>query len=173
VNSSPATPRLTGIGQRLRCGGAVAYGVPLISLLPTALAYYVRQNVEAHNRLRFNETSQATQEAIERRTQAYLDAMLGARGLFYASRSVDHEEWMPAPSTRVVRELTAMGYGNAYEYEGGKQHWMEAGYPIRERRTSVGRLKVEVYHLPRRGRIMPSECTFEQEVETDGQSSLT
>jgi hypothetical protein len=22
-----------------------------------------------------------------------------------------------------------MGYGNAYEYEGGKQDWMEAGYP--------------------------------------------
>jgi rhodanese-related sulfurtransferase len=23
-----------------------------------------------------------------------------------------------------------MGYENAYEYEGGKQDWMEAGYPI-------------------------------------------
>ena len=82
-----------GIGQRLRLGGA-AYGVLLILLLLTALAYYyVRQNVEAQNRLRFDETTQATQEAIERRTQAYLDAMLGARGLFYASRAVDREEW--------------------------------------------------------------------------------
>jgi rhodanese-related sulfurtransferase len=25
--------------------------------------------------------------------------------------------------------LTAMGYENAYEYEGGKHDWMEAGYP--------------------------------------------
>jgi rhodanese-related sulfurtransferase len=25
--------------------------------------------------------------------------------------------------------LTAMGYENAREYEGGKQDWIEAGYP--------------------------------------------
>jgi len=23
-----------------------------------------------------------------------------------------------------------MGYQNAYEYEGGKQDWIEAGYPV-------------------------------------------
>jgi serine phosphatase RsbU (regulator of sigma subunit)/CHASE1-domain containing sensor protein/anti-sigma regulatory factor (Ser/Thr protein kinase) len=81
------------IGEHLRRSGA-AYGVLLISLLLTVLAwYYVRQNVEAQNRLRFDETAQATQEAIERRTKAYLDAMFGARGLFYASRSVTREEW--------------------------------------------------------------------------------
>jgi serine phosphatase RsbU (regulator of sigma subunit)/CHASE1-domain containing sensor protein/anti-sigma regulatory factor (Ser/Thr protein kinase) len=81
------------IGHHLRRGGA-AYGVLLISLLLTLLAsYYVRHNVAAQNRLRFDETTQATQEAIERRTKAYLDAMLGARGLFYASESVDREEW--------------------------------------------------------------------------------
>jgi serine phosphatase RsbU (regulator of sigma subunit)/CHASE1-domain containing sensor protein len=81
------------IGHHLRRGGA-AYGVLLISLLLTLLAsYYVRHNVEAQNRLRFDETTQATQEAIERRTEAYLDAMLGARGLFYASKSVTREEW--------------------------------------------------------------------------------
>jgi serine phosphatase RsbU (regulator of sigma subunit)/CHASE1-domain containing sensor protein len=81
------------IGHHLRRGGA-AYGVLLISLLLTALAwYYVRHNVAAQNRIRFDETAQATQEAIERRTEAYLDAMLGARGLFYASRSVTREEW--------------------------------------------------------------------------------
>ena len=73
---------------------AAAYGVLLISLLLTALAYlYVSQNVEAQNRLRFDETTQATQEAIEHRTKAYLDAMFGARRLFYASRSVTREEW--------------------------------------------------------------------------------
>ena len=32
-------------------------------------------------------------------------------------------------STRVVREMTAMGYENAYEYEGSKHDWIEAGYP--------------------------------------------
>src|SRR3712207_220870 len=81
------------IGHHLRRGGA-AYGVLLISLLLTLLAsYYVRHNVEAQNRLRFDETTQATQEAIERRTEAYLDAMFGARGLFYASKSVTREEW--------------------------------------------------------------------------------
>jgi serine phosphatase RsbU (regulator of sigma subunit)/CHASE1-domain containing sensor protein len=84
---------LARIGYHLRRSGA-AYGVLLISLLLTALAYlYVRQNVETQNRLRFDEITQATQEAIERRTQAYLDAMLGARGLFYASRSVTRGEW--------------------------------------------------------------------------------
>jgi signal transduction histidine kinase len=84
---------LARIGYHLRRSGA-AYGVLLISLLLTALAYlYVRQNVEAQTHLRFDEITQATQEAIERRTQAYLDAMLGARGLFYASRSVTRGEW--------------------------------------------------------------------------------
>ena len=86
-----------GIRQYLR-RGAAAYGVLLISLLLTALAwYYVRQNVEAQNRVqnrvRFDEAAQATQAAIERRTEAYFDAMLGARGLFYASESVDRKEW--------------------------------------------------------------------------------
>ena len=81
------------IGSHLRRWG-VAYGVLLISLLLTAYAwYYVRQNVEAQNRLRFDEATQATQEAIERRTKAYVDAMFGARGLFYASESVTRQEW--------------------------------------------------------------------------------
>ena len=71
-----------------------AYGVLLIALLLTVLAwYYVRQNVEVQNRARFGESTQATQEALERRTKAYLDAMFGARGLFYASNSVSPEEW--------------------------------------------------------------------------------
>jgi len=71
-----------------------AYGVLLIALLLTVLAwYYVRQNVEVQNRARFEESSQATQEALERRSKAYLDAMFGARGLFYASNSVGPKEW--------------------------------------------------------------------------------
>src|SRR5215210_7017643 len=81
------------IGEHLRRSVA-AYGVLLISLLLTALAYsYVSQNVEAQGRVRFDEIAQLTQQAIERRTKAYLDAMFGARGLFYASRSVTRQEW--------------------------------------------------------------------------------
>jgi signal transduction histidine kinase len=83
----------TRLGRHLR-RGAPAYGVFLIALLLTGLAwYYVRQNVEAQTQVRFNETTRATQEAIERRAKAYLDAIFGARGLFYASQKVDREEW--------------------------------------------------------------------------------
>jgi PAS domain S-box-containing protein len=81
------------LGQHLRYA-RVAYGVLFISLFLTALAYYyVSQNVEAQTRARFDDTTQAIQEAIERRTRAYLDAMFGARGLFYASESVTRGEW--------------------------------------------------------------------------------
>jgi PAS domain S-box-containing protein len=84
---------LDRLGQHLRYAGA-AYGVLLISLFLTALAYYyVRQNAEAQTRVRFDDTTQAIHEAIERRTRAYLDAMFGARGLFYASESVTRGEW--------------------------------------------------------------------------------
>ena len=84
---------LARLGRHLR-RGAAAYVVLLISLLLTGLAWhYVRQNVEAQTRTRFAETTRATQEAIERRTKAYLDAIFGARGLFYASQSVEREEW--------------------------------------------------------------------------------
>src|SRR5215208_2993165 len=83
----------TRLGRHLR-RGAPAYGVLLIALLLTGLAsYYVRQNVEAQTHVRFDETTQATQEAIKRRAKAYLDAIFGARGLFYASQKVDREEW--------------------------------------------------------------------------------
>jgi PAS domain S-box-containing protein len=85
--------RLASFGGHLQ-RTAAAYGVVLIALLLTLLAsYYVRHNVEAQNRGRFEDTTQATQEAIERRTKAYLDAMFGARGLFYASESVNRQEW--------------------------------------------------------------------------------
>jgi len=84
---------LTRFGRYLRHRIA-AFGVLLIALFLTVLAwYYVRQNVEVQNRARFEESTQATQEALERRTKAYLDAMFGARGLFYASNSVTPEEW--------------------------------------------------------------------------------
>jgi serine phosphatase RsbU (regulator of sigma subunit)/CHASE1-domain containing sensor protein len=109
------------IGHHLRRGGA-AYGVLLISLLLTTLAYYyVRHNVEAQNRIRFDETTQAVQEAIERRTEAYLDAMLGARGLFHASRSVTREEWHNyvevIESNQRFEGLQALSYAERVEPE--------------------------------------------------------
>ena len=73
---------------------APAYGVLLISLVLSVLAFlYVRHNVNAQTSARFEDITQATQEAIERRSRAYLDAMFGARGLFYASESVTPKEW--------------------------------------------------------------------------------
>ncbi|HZB10362.1 MAG TPA: SpoIIE family protein phosphatase [Rubrobacter sp.] len=84
---------LIRLGRYLRRGSA-AYGVLLITLLLTVIAwYYVRHTVEAQDQVRFDESTQATQEALERRTKAYLDAMFGARGLYYASDSVTGREW--------------------------------------------------------------------------------
>jgi signal transduction histidine kinase len=81
------------IARHMR-GAAPAYGVLLISLCLTALAYYyVCENVEEQARVRFGEAAMAAQEAIERRVEDYLDAMFGVRGLYYASDSVSSGEW--------------------------------------------------------------------------------
>ena len=86
-------PGLDRLLEHLR-RGAAAYGVLLISLLLTALAwYYVRHTVEEQNSVRFDETVRATQAAVDRRTDDYLDAMFGARGLILASEAVDPPEW--------------------------------------------------------------------------------
>jgi len=93
LSSAALRSGLLRLGRYLRRGSA-AYGVLLITLLLTVIAwYYVRQVVEVQNRARFEESTQATQEALERRTKAYLDAMFGARGLYYASDSVTRREW--------------------------------------------------------------------------------
>ena len=84
---------LARLGRHLR-RGAAAYGVLLIGLLLTLLASsYVRQNVEAEARTRFEETTQATKAAIYRLVNAYLAAMFGARGLLRVSHSIDRDEW--------------------------------------------------------------------------------
>ncbi|MEW6637051.1 MAG: CHASE domain-containing protein, partial [Actinomycetota bacterium] len=71
-----------------------SYGVLAVSLLLSVLAWrYVAQTVEEQNRVRFEETVRATESAIDRRTDAYLDAMFGARALFFASDSVMRREW--------------------------------------------------------------------------------
>src|SRR5215208_5109304 len=112
---------LDHLGRHLRYGGA-AYGVLLFSLLLTALAYYyVSQNVEAQTRARFDDTTQAIQEAVERRTKAYLDAMFGARGLYYASESVTRREWSDYvkgidPADR-SKGLQALGYAQRVDPE--------------------------------------------------------
>ncbi|CAA9466259.1 MAG: Serine phosphatase RsbU, regulator of sigma subunit [uncultured Rubrobacteraceae bacterium] len=112
---------LTRFGRYLRRGTA-AYGVLLIALLLTVIAwYYVRQTVEVQNRARFEESTQATQEALERRTKAYLDAMFGARGLFYASDSVTQEDWSDyvkgiEPASR-FEGLQALGYAQRVDPE--------------------------------------------------------
>jgi CHASE1-domain containing sensor protein len=86
-------PGLARFGRHVR-RGAAAYSVLLIALLLTILAsYYVRQNVQAEARTRFQETTQATKAAIYRRVNAYLAAMFGARGLLRVSGSVDRDEW--------------------------------------------------------------------------------
>src|SRR5215210_9467704 len=55
--------------------------------------YYVRQNVEISTRDQFDETVRAAQDAIDRQMNSYVEAMLGARGLFYASNSIEEGEW--------------------------------------------------------------------------------
>ncbi|CAA9450743.1 MAG: Phytochrome, two-component sensor histidine kinase [uncultured Rubrobacteraceae bacterium] len=73
---------------------AVAYAVLLVALALTFLAYqYVRQNVEASARDQFDETVMAAQDAIDRQMNSYVEAMLGTRGLFYASNAVEEGEW--------------------------------------------------------------------------------
>ena len=101
-------------GRHLR-RGAAAYGVLLIALCLTIVAfYYVRQNVEAQNRARFEETTQATKAAIYRREKGNLDAMFGARGLFLGSDPVERSEWDAyvksiEPRTR-LEGLQALGF---------------------------------------------------------------
>jgi signal transduction histidine kinase len=84
---------LARFGRHLRRGSA-AYGVLLIALLLTLLAsQYVRQQVEAKERTRFEENTLATKTVIFRRVNRYLDAMFGARGRFLGDDKVDRGDW--------------------------------------------------------------------------------
>lgn len=65
-----------------------------ISLSLTLLAWsYVDQTVLEQERVRFDEAIQSTQTAVERRANAYVDALLGARGLLLSSDRVTRGEW--------------------------------------------------------------------------------
>lgn len=73
---------------------ALAYAVLLVALVLTFLAYYyVRQTVADAERVLLKETAQQVQDDVARRMVSYTDALLGARGLFYASNSVEADEW--------------------------------------------------------------------------------
>jgi len=134
-------PGLVRIGRHLR-RGAAAYGVLLIALLLTLLASsYVRQNVEAEARTRFEETTQATKAAIYRRVKGNLDAMFGARGLLLASDPVEQDKWEGyvrsiEPETRLeglqslgfatyVRPGERVTYSRASREEGVSDLWPE------------------------------------------------
>jgi serine phosphatase RsbU (regulator of sigma subunit)/CHASE1-domain containing sensor protein/anti-sigma regulatory factor (Ser/Thr protein kinase) len=82
------------------------------------------------NRARFEESTQATREALERRTKAYLDAMFGARGLFYASDSVTREDWSDyvrgiEPTNR-FEGLQALGFAQRVDPEDRESFLREA-----------------------------------------------
>ncbi len=99
---------------------SVAYAVLLVALMLTLLAYYyVRQNVEASARDQFDETVMAAQDAIDRQMNSYVEAMLGARGLFYASNSVEEGEWDDYGSGIDLKEryegIQILGYARRVE----------------------------------------------------------
>ncbi|HEU4493278.1 MAG TPA: CHASE domain-containing protein [Rubrobacteraceae bacterium] len=126
----------TSVGRHLR-RGAPAYAVLLISLLLTAVAwYYARQSVEQQSEVRFDETVRATQAAIDRRIFTYLDSMYGAGGLFYASETVDPQEWNeyvkgiePASRFEGLQVLSYAEYVTAQERKAFEQRAKEEGLP--------------------------------------------
>ncbi len=97
---------------------ALAYAVLLVALVLTFLAfYYVRQNIEASARVRFDDTVQTSQEAIGRRLERYVNVMFGARGLFSASSEVTEEEWRGFVSSLDLEKrfegIQMLGYARA------------------------------------------------------------
>ncbi len=93
-------PGLAALGRGRRLLGeqlgrtAVAYAVLVVALLLTGIAYlYVNHDVEQRERARFEESTQATKRAVDRRMDTYIDATLDGRGLFAASEHVTREEW--------------------------------------------------------------------------------
>ncbi|MBA3424080.1 MAG: CHASE domain-containing protein [Rubrobacter sp.] len=116
---------------------AIPGGVLVISLFLTILAWqYVRESVEVREGVRFNETVRAVQGAIDRRTNAGLDAMYGARSFFYASDFVERGEWSSYvedldPEVRFVG-LQALGYAERVtpeEKEAYSRRTKQAGLP--------------------------------------------
>lgn len=106
-------------GRHVRLG-ALAYAVLIISLILTLLVYfYARQSLETQTGVRFQETVLVTERSIDRRTDAYVDAIFGARAYFYASELVEREEWNDYIDGLELRDryegFQALGYVNHLE----------------------------------------------------------
>ena len=116
---------------------AIAYAVLAVAVLLTLLAYlYVRQNVEQEERARFDDAVVATQEAVDRRMDTYLDAMLDGRGLFAASDAVSREEWGAYVSASDLMSrypgIRAIAYAERVPLDGVEAHtggMREEGFP--------------------------------------------
>ncbi len=107
-------PRAERVLEHLR-RAALAYVVLVLALILTFLAHqYVRETVKESRSAKFNEEVLAAQEALDRRMESYVDAMRGARGLFYASDSVEADEWSAYASGIDLEDryeaIQALGY---------------------------------------------------------------
>lgn len=115
--------RIRGLAEtvlrHLRRAGA-AYLVLLFALFFTLLAwYYVQETVEAQARSRFDDITQTSKIAIGRRTEAYMDLLYGTRGLFYASKVVERDEWRRYVDGVMIQSnyqgVQALGYAERVE----------------------------------------------------------
>lgn len=117
-----------------------------ISLSLTVLAWrYVDQTVRAQEKVRFDETVQATQTAVEGRANAYVNALLGARGLLISSNSVSRSEWDRYVASLDSQErfpgFQALGYVERVSPDERKEFSREAvrdGLPPMEPDTDPG-----------------------------------
>jgi len=114
---------------------AAAYAVLLLALMLTFLAYdYVRRNVADAAKDRFDETVRTARDVIEGEMTSYVEAMLGTRALFYASNSVDREEWRGYASgiglENRYRGMQVLGYAERVEPEakGAFESQLERSY---------------------------------------------
>ena len=113
---------------------AVAYAVLAAALLLTGLAYYyVRHNAQQEERARFEEITQATQRAVDRRMDTYIDSTLDGRGLFAASEFVTRDEW---------REYVDAS-GLMRRYPGLQAIAYSERVPLEEREAYVRRIREE------------------------------
>ena len=88
----PGRLPVRGFLDRMPAAYVILLGTLLTWLASWLAWYYEDQSVENRGRARFDETVIIIEEALDQRMDAYVDAMLDSRGLFYAS-SVGQGEW--------------------------------------------------------------------------------
>jgi CHASE1-domain containing sensor protein len=88
----PGRLPVRGFLDRMPTAYVILLGTLLTWLASWLAWYYEDQSVENRGRARFDETVIIIEEALDQRMDAYVDAMLDSRGLFYAS-SVGQGEW--------------------------------------------------------------------------------